>query len=183
MVNLRFLNAAIGKVSSDEFAVLYVIANNPKLQREGRVRLYREQIADMVGWLNDKRPEYGLKKVTKVTNSLEENGWLKKDVVFETTQKSVNYYRLNTQKIGEKCTSSEQKIDEKLPTSTQKSIPLNKTIKEDKKRNKTNNNNNTDNSKELSDEEILAMLEEKKQNTELHYACSATNESDDELPF
>ena len=112
MVNLRFLNAAIGKVSSDEFAVLYVIANNPKLQREGRVRLYREQIADMVGWLNDKRPEYGLKKVTKVTNSLEENGWLKKDVVFETTQKSVNYYSLNTQKIGEKCTSSEQKTVE-----------------------------------------------------------------------
>lgn len=163
MINLRFLNTAIGKVSTDEFAVLYVIANNPKLQKEGRVRLYREQIADKVGWLNDRRPEYGLKKVTKVTNSLEESGWLKKDVVYETPKKCVIYYSLNTQKIGEKCDSSEQKIDEKLSTFTQKSIPVNNTYNPQKNK-KTYKSKNTQNTEELGT------------------ACSP-NSNEEEMPF
>lgn len=166
MINLKFLNAAIGKVSTDEFALLYVIANNKKLQKEGRVRIYREQIADLLGWLNDERPEYGLKKVTKITNSLVEKGWLKKDVVFETPQKSVNFYTLCTQKIEQKLPTSAQKIDEKLGTSTQKNVPLNNTKKELKKTNKTNNTYKTEKSNELK------------------YVCTSNDSEEEEvLPF
>ena len=121
MINLSFLNKALGEVSSDEFAVLYFIANTMSLKKEHRTRIYREMVADGVGWLNDKRPEYALKKVTNVTNSLVEKGWLIKEEVFTSTQKSVNFYTLNTQKVGEK-----------LPTSTQKNIPLNNSEKQQK---------------------------------------------------
>ena len=126
MLNLKFLNEALGKITSDEFVVLYAIANNPRLQKEGRTRIHREVIAEILGWLDDERPQYALKKVTKITNSLVEKGWLKKDVVYETTQKSVNYYSL-----------SKQKIEQKTPPSRQKSVPLNKTEKDLKKHHNT----------------------------------------------
>lgn len=137
MLNLKFLNEALGKIASDEFVVLYVIANNPRLQKEGRTRIHREVIAEILGWLDDERPQYALKKVTKITNSLVEKGWLKKDVVYETTQKSVNYYSLSKQKIEQKTPPSKQKIEQNLPPSRQKSVPLNKTEKDLKKHHNT----------------------------------------------
>ena len=174
-LNLKFLNTALGKVSTDEFAVLYIIANNPKLKKEGRARIHREVIADLLGWLNDKRPEYALKKVTRITNSLVEKGWIKKDIVYESTQKSVIYYSLctqkideklgtSTQKIDEKLGTSTQKIDEKLGTSTQKSVPLNNS-----RQNKTKEDN---------------RQQEETREVELAIACgNSTEEVDAPLPF
>lgn len=124
MINLKLLNEALGNVSSDEFAVLYFIANTLSLKKEGRTRIYRELIADKLGWLNEARPEYALKKVTRVTNSLVEKGYLVKEEVFTSPQKSVTFYALST-----------QKSDKKLTPSTQKNVPLNKNEKERKKEN------------------------------------------------
>ena len=120
MINLKLLNEALGNVSSDEFAVLYFIANTISLKKEGRTRIYRELIADKLGWLNEARPEYALKKVTKITNSLVEQGYLVKEEVFISPQKSVTFYALST-----------QKSDKKLTPSTQKNVPLNNNEKED----------------------------------------------------
>lgn len=124
MINLKLLNQALGNVSTDEFAVLYFIANTISMKKEGRTRIYRDLIADKLGWLNEDRPEYALKKVTRITNSLVEKGYLIKQEVFESAQKSVNYYTLPTQKIVQKLTPS-----------TQKNVPLNNMEKEIKKRN------------------------------------------------
>ena len=109
MINLKLLNEALGNVSSDEFAVLYFIANTLSLKKEGRTRIYRELIADKLGWLNEARPEYALKKVTMITNSLVEKGYLIKEEVFVSAQKSVTFYTLSTQKVDKKLTLSEQK--------------------------------------------------------------------------
>ncbi len=128
MINFEILNHALGKVSSDEFAALYFIANTISLNKENRVRLYREPMADKLGWINEKRPDYGLKKVTRITNSLVEKGYLKKDIVFENPQKSVTYYSLNL-----------QKLDDKIEVSMQKSVPLNNNKKEIIKEIKYNN--------------------------------------------
>ena len=145
MINLKFLNEALGKISSDEFAVLYLIANTLSLKKEGRTRIYREQIADKLGWLDEKRPEYALKKVTRLTNSLVEKGWLLKEEVFISAQKSVNFYRLSTQKNVQNFTPSTQKNVQNFTPSTQKNVPLNnsekdvikrkRNIKENKKKN------------------------------------------------
>ena len=124
MINLKLLNQALGNVSTDEFAVLYFIANTISMKKEGRTRIYRDLIADKLGWLNEDRPEYSLKKVTRITNSLVEKGYLIKQEVFESAQKSVNYYTLPTQKFVQKLTPS-----------TQKNVPLNNMEKEIKKRN------------------------------------------------
>ena len=125
MINLKFLNEALGNVSSDEFAVLYFIANTLSLKKEGRTRIYRELIADKLGWINESRPEYALKKVTRITNSLVEKGYLLKEEAFVSPQKSVTFYALST-----------QKNDKKLTPSTQKNVPLNKNEKKEIKVNK-----------------------------------------------
>lgn len=128
MINFDVLNHAIGKVSSDEFAALYLIANTLSLKKEGRVRLYREMMADKLGWLDDERPQYGLKKVTRITNSLVEKGYLKKDIVFEKPKKSVTYYTLNS-----------QIVDDKIEVSLQKNVPLNNNKNKIKKEIEYNN--------------------------------------------
>lgn len=69
--------------------------------------------------VNEKRKDYGLKKVTKVTNALVEKGYLNKDIIFENPKKSATYYSLNL-----------QKLDNKIEASTQKSVPLNNNKKE-----------------------------------------------------
>jgi len=135
MINLKLLNEALGNVSSDEFAVLYFIANTISLKKEGRTRIYRELIADKLGWLNEARPEYAIKKVTRATNSLVEKGYLIKEEVFISPQKSVTFYALPT-----------QKSDKKLTPSTQKNVPLNNNEKEGKK---VNNNE-----KEIKEEKV-----------------------------
>ena len=90
----------------------------------------REQIADMLGWTNDNRPDYALKKVTRVTNSLVEKGFLVKEEVYVTPQKKVTFYRLSVQETEQNCTQSEQKSDKKLTPSVQKNIPINNNEKE-----------------------------------------------------
>lgn len=142
MINLKLLNQALDKVSSDEFKALYIIANTISLKKEGRTRIYREQLADMLGWTNDNRPEYALKKVTRVTNSLVEKGFLVKEEIYVTPQKKVTFYSLPVQETEQKCTQSEQKSDKKLIPSVQKNVPINKIEKESiigKRINSTNN--------------------------------------------
>lgn len=128
MINFEILNHALGNVTSDEFAALYLIANTISLKKENRIKLYREMMADNLGWLDDNRPQYGLKKVTRITNALVEKGYLNKDIIFENPQKSVTYYSLNL-----------QKVDNKIEASTQKSVPLNNNKKEIIKEIKYNN--------------------------------------------
>ena len=149
MINFEILNHALGKVSSDEFAALYLIANTTSLKKENRVRLYREMMADKLGWLDENRPQYGLKKVTRITNALVEKGYLKKDIVFENPQKSVTYYSLNL-----------QILDDKIEASTQKSVPLNNNKKEIIKEIKYNNDldeNPTDGFSPIRNEEYEAL--------------------------
>ena len=97
MINLKFLNYALGRVSSDEFAALYALANAISLKKCNHVKLYREELADKLGWLDTERPQYGVKKVTNITNNLEKKGFLKKNIVFENPPKKATYYSLNTQ--------------------------------------------------------------------------------------
>ena len=139
MINLKLLNQALDKVSSDEFKALYIIANTISFKKEGRTRIYREQIADMLGWTNDNRPEYALKKVTRVTNSLVEKGFLVKEEIYATPQKKVTFYSLPVQETEQKCTQSEQKSDKKLTPSVQKNVPINNIEKEQIIEKRTNN--------------------------------------------
>lgn len=152
MINFEILNQAIGNVTSDEFAALYLIANTLSLKKENRVRLYREMMADKLGWLDENRPQYGLKKVTRITNALVEKGYLKKDIVFVNQQKSVTYYCLNL-----------QILDDKIEASTQKSVPLNNNKKEVIKEIKYNNDLDENPSNGFSpslNEEYEALLEQ-----------------------
>jgi hypothetical protein len=148
MINFELLNHALGNVNSDEFAALYFIANTISLKKRNRIKLYREMMADNLGWLDETRPQYGLKKVTRITNSLVEKGYLKKDIVYENPQKSVTYFSLNT-----------QILDEKLETSVQKSVPHNNNKKEIIKEIKYNNDldeNPTDGfPPSLNEEEVI----------------------------
>lgn len=139
MINLKLLNQALDKVSSDEFKALYIIANTISFKKEGRTRIYREHIADMLGWTNDNRPEYALKKVTRVTNSLVEKGFLVKEDIYVTPQKKVTFYSLPVQEIKQNCTQSEQKSDKKLIPSVQKNVPINNIEKEPIIEKRTNN--------------------------------------------
>lgn len=158
MINLKLLNQALDKVSSDEFKALYIIANTISLKKEGRTRIYREQIADMLGWTNDNRPEYALKKVTRVTNSLVEKGFLVKEEIYVTPQKKVTFYSLPAQETEQKCTQSEQKSDKKLTPSVQKNVPINNIEKEPIIEKRTNNREKE--SKELKVKDCEIELEE-----------------------
>ena len=152
MINFEILNRAIGNVTSDEFAALYLLANTMSLKKEKRVRLYREMMADKLGWFDENRPQYGLKKVTKVTNALVEKGYLNKDIIFENPKKSVTYYSLNL-----------QKLDDKIEASMQKSVPLNNNKKEIIEEIKYNNDldeNPADGFSPRHNEEYDALLEQ-----------------------
>lgn len=151
MINFDILNHAIGNVSSDEFATLYLIANTLSLKKVGRTRLYREMLADKLGWYDEERPQYGLKKITRLTNSLVEKGYLKKDIVYENPTKSVTYYSLNT-----------QILEKKLDTSTQKSVPLNNNkieVIEEKEYNNEMDGNPLDGFQPSHNEEYRALLQ------------------------
>lgn len=127
------MNEALDKVSSDEFKVLYFMANSPKMKKEGRTKLYRDEIADRLGWLNEDRPEYSRKKVTNATNALVEKGFLVKDVIYnKETQKRETFYTLPGQKSDKKLTSLVQKSDKKLTSWIQKNIPTKKDQKQQK---------------------------------------------------
>ena len=101
MLNLKLLNTALGEVSGDEFKVLYFIANTLSMKKEGSTRIYRELIADRLGWLDDDKSKYALNKVSKITESLVKKGYLVKNEVYSSPTKSVIYYSLPSAK---KCT-------------------------------------------------------------------------------
>lgn len=122
MINLGFMNKAVELTDGNEFRLLYVIANTMSLKKEGHTRIYREMLADMLN--------LSTKQITRLTNSLEAKGLIKKDLVCER-DKTVCYYSLNLDIIGKKSTS---KLD--------KNVPLNNSKKEVIKEIKVNNSNN-----------------------------------------
>ena len=121
MINLKFLNKAVELTDGNEFRVLYTIANTISLKKEGRTRIYREMLSDMLG--------LSTKQITRLTNSLEEKGLLRKDLI-SNGDKTVCYYSLNLDIIDQKSTLNEDK-----------NVPLNKREKELIKEKRTNNRN------------------------------------------
>lgn len=121
MINLGFMNKAVELTDGNEFRLLYVIANTMSLKKEGHTRIYREMLADIL--------HLSTKQITRLTNSLEAKGLIKKDLVCER-DKTVCYYSLNLDIIGKKSTS---KLD--------KNVPLNNSKKEIIKEIKVNNSN------------------------------------------
>lgn len=109
MLNLKFMNHAVEVADGNEFRLLYVIANTMSLKKEGHTKIYRDMLADKLG--------LSTKQITRLTNALVDKGLLKKDLVSENG-KTVNYYSLNLDNIGQKSTS---KVD--------KNVPLNKSKK------------------------------------------------------
>lgn len=180
----KVLNAALGEVSPLSFEVLYYILNNFKLYNTTRSEIPRINILlKLKLWDAEVDSQRKLKKklddITKCTNELEEKGFLKKDVIYDAnSNKRKTFYSVGDEFIDETEQSSVEFEQETVPKRG-----VYKSKKEIKTKKETKETKRTENSKELSDEEILAMLEEKKQNSELHYTCSATNESADILPF
>ena len=103
------MNHAVEVADGNEFRLLYVIANTMSLKKEGHTKIYRDMLADKLG--------LSTKQITRLTNALVDKGLLKKDLVSENG-KTVNYYSLNLDNIGQKSTS---KVD--------KNVPLNKSKK------------------------------------------------------
>lgn len=172
--SFKVLNAALGEVSQLSFEVLYYILNNLKLHNTSRCEIQRINIVlKLKLWDAETETQRKLKKkldeITNCTNELEAKGFLKKDVIFDsTTKKRKTFYSVGDSFLTE--------------TEPKKGVyKRNKELKEKKelKETKELNNERTENSKELSDEEILSILD--KQETELQYACSDT--SIDKLPF
>lgn len=124
MINLKFLNKAVELTDGNEFRVLYTIANTISLKKEGRTRIYREMLSDMLG--------LSTKQITRLTNSLEEKGLLRKDLI-SNGDKTVCYYSLNLDIIDQKSTLNEDK-----------NVPLNKREKELIKEKRVNNRNKSE---------------------------------------
>lgn len=130
MINLKFLNKAVELTEGNEFRVLYTIANTISLKKEGRTRIYREMLSDKLG--------LSTKQISRLTNSLEEKGLLRKDLI-SNGDKTVCFYSLNLDIIDQKTTLNEDK-----------NVPLNKRekdlIKEKRinKRNKMEKEEKTD---------------------------------------
>jgi hypothetical protein len=183
--SFKVLNAALGEVSQLSFEVLYYILNNLKLHNTSRCEIQRINIVlKLKLWDAETETQRKLKKkldeITNCTNELEAKGFLKKDVIFDsTTKKRKTFYSVGDSFLTETEPNSVQFEQETEP---KKGVyKRTKELKEKKelKETKELNNERTENSKELSDEEILSILD--KQETELQYACSDT--STDKLPF
>jgi len=124
MINLKFLNKAVELTDGNEFRVLYTIANTISLKKEGRTRIYREMLSDMLG--------LSTKQITRLTNSLEDKGLLRKDLI-SNGDKTVCYYSLNLDIIDQKSTSNRDK-----------NVPLNNSKKELIKEKRVNNRNKSE---------------------------------------
>lgn len=119
MINLGFLNYALGKVSPPEFTVLYYIANHLSFKGTSRAKIYREQIADKLNICT--------RQVSRITDALAEKGFIKKDVVADSSVgNSVNYYSLVTD-------GKEDKVVQDTSSNLDKNVPLKKKINDGKK--------------------------------------------------
>lgn len=124
MIDLKFLNYAVKVTNGNEFRVLYIIANNEKLQKEGRAKIYRDQLADIIG--------LSTKQITRLTDSLVEKGLLKKDLV-SNGDKSVCFYSLNLDKFVQQSDGNVDKNVQISAMNLDKNVPLKKTKKDIKK--------------------------------------------------
>lgn len=109
MINLKFLNYAVEIAEGNEFRLLYLIANTMSLRNEGRTKIYRDMLADKLG--------LSKRQISRLTDSLEEKGLLRKDLIYENG-KSVCFYSLN---LDNNVSITSQKED--------KNVPLNKSYK------------------------------------------------------
>lgn len=124
MINLRFLNKALACTDGNEFKVLYIIANTIALNRNNRVKIYRELIADKLN--------ISTKTVTRLTNSLVEKELIKKDLVYENG-KSKDFYSLNLDKFGLESGTKQADIVPINASKLDTDVPLNKRNKKNKK--------------------------------------------------
>ena len=141
MINLVFLNNALGKVTPGEFTVLYYIANNLSLKNTTRTRIFRDQIADKL--------DISPRQVSRLTDALVAKGFLKKDVIVNTSVKSVCYYSLvttdNEDGDDQETNSKVNKDVQETSSSLDKNVPLKKNIN-----NKEKNINNKKSYKQVS---------------------------------
>lgn len=154
----------------NEFMVAYFIITTMAIKKNDRVKIYRGKLADQCSMTE--------RNISRISERLNDIGIIKKELIGDAEKKKTyNYYCLNWQFIDEFLAKFDNEDDTFLPELSGLKNRRTKELKENKELKKT------EESEELSDKEILAMLEEKKKNSELHYACSATNETDDVLPF
>lgn len=116
--NFKYINWVRRLVNGDEFKVLDFIENTMALKGCSRVQLYRATIAIGCGWSE--------KKVTRITDSLVEKGFLKKDLVSDGV-KSVNWYTLIMDRFETECGQSSSKNENDYGQSSSKIVPLNNT--------------------------------------------------------
>lgn len=124
MNDFQFTNYALSVTEGNEFRVLYFIINTLRMKKASRCRIYSEVMSD---YLNISK-----KTVTRITNSLEEKGLLKKELVWEN-KKSKVYYSLNYDVLRD---NNDQKKASKVDTGVQISttkvdtdVPLNRTYR------------------------------------------------------
>lgn len=113
MINLKYLVSALETTNGNEFKCLFIIANTLSLKNESRTRIYREMLCDKMNLTP--------KQITRLTNSLEEKGLIKKDIVSNGVRK-VTYYSL--------CTDKNVHENGRL---SDKNVPFNNKKKEEKK--------------------------------------------------
>ena len=147
------LNAALGKVTPEAFKVLYYICNNLKIKKTVRTDIDRIDIAMRLGLWYDgcgKRLDNQLKKITKWTDELQDNGFIKKDVIYDrTTNRRTVYYAISDAFITEQLSKDLQKQNDNCS----KTYPT-------RKRTKSNKNNESNESTERVEKTLERECEE-----------------------
>lgn len=137
--------------NSDEHRVLIIIANTLNLNHTNRMPILRQKIAEIAGWWDEDKPKYSLNKVSKITNTLEEKGFLKKDEIFNENGKSIIFYSIPMLEVSKKV---EKKV-ESLNETSQKNVAHN-SINSIKKINNIHNNYNMNSTNNVEKDWLLS---------------------------
>ena len=116
--DFRLMNS-LGQLKDEEFKIAYFILNSIGMNDGKRTKIYRAVMAEWAG-----KSE---KTISRITDKLNEQGIIKKDLVSDGVKTS-NYYSYP-------CPKTEQNLDTDVHQSTSKldtDVPLNKRYKSDK---------------------------------------------------
>ena len=113
MTNFQLLNNALnGRLTATEFLVYYVIINTISMRKTERVKIYTEYLSD--------KANLSPRQIQRVTTSLAEKGFIKKEVIQRNRFYRECYYSLptsDTSKIAP--TSVQNEVDGQLSRSDQ----------------------------------------------------------------
>lgn len=148
---LNFIFTVMKELTGDEHKVLSIIANTLNLNHSSRMPILRQKIAEIAGWWDEDKPKYSLNKVSKITNTLEEKGFLKKDEIFNENGKSIIFYSIPMLEVSKKV---EKKV-ESLNETSQKNVAHN-SINSIKKINNIHNNYNMNSTNNVEKDWLLS---------------------------